>query len=87
MAGPRTTRAAEEREHRRIMRDLRQQGQAALTWGLPNPATESAIVGMGIVLRDKLQDATDPTRATAAAILRVAFMGFLLFWRPLVAWG
>jgi Fe-S-cluster containining protein len=67
MAGQKTTRAAEEREHRRIMRDLRQQGQASLTWGLPNPATESAIIGMGVVLRDKLQDAADPARATAAA--------------------
>jgi Fe-S-cluster containining protein len=74
MAGRTTTHAAEEREHRRIMRDLRQQGQAALTWGLPNPATESAIVGMGVVLRDKLQDTADPARATAAARLAATLL-------------
>jgi Fe-S-cluster containining protein len=69
MAGQKPTNAAEEREHRRILRDLRQQGQAALTWGLPNPATESAIIGMGLVIRDKLQDSSDPSRASAAARL------------------
>jgi Fe-S-cluster containining protein len=74
MAGQKSTPAAEEREHRRIMRDLRQQGQTALTWGLPNPATESAIIGMGVVLCDKLQDAADHARATAAVRLAATLL-------------
>lgn len=59
----------EDKEHQRIMRELRQQGQAAVTWGLPSPATEAVILGMGLVMRDRLADAGAENRAGAAAEL------------------
>lgn len=60
---------AELKEHQRVMRELRQQGQAVMTWGLPNPATELSVLGMGLVIRDKLADASSATRAADAAAL------------------
>ena len=42
MASQKPYTPAEMKEHQRVMRDLRQQGQAAVTWGLPSPATEAA---------------------------------------------
>lgn len=65
---------AELKEHRRIMRELRGQGQAALTWGLPNPTTEASLLGMGLVMRDKLADTQGADRATAAAGLAEAML-------------
>lgn len=73
MSGPAPT-PAELKEHMRIMRELRQQGQAALTWGLPNPASESAVLGMGLVMREKLADTAAPHRATEAAALAEAML-------------
>jgi Fe-S-cluster containining protein len=64
----------ELKEHQRVMRDLRQQGQAAVTWGLPNPATEAAVLGMGLVIRDRLADAAAPDRATQAAALAATML-------------
>lgn len=69
MAGPAAPSPTELKEHLRIMRELRQQGQAAMTWGLPNPATEAAVLGMGLVMRDRLADTAAPDRAAAAAAL------------------
>ena len=63
-----------ESEHRRALRDLRGQGQSALTWGLPNPVTESVIVGIGILLRDCLADAAEEGRASKAAALAGAVL-------------
>lgn len=65
---------AELNEHRRIMRELRGQGQAALTWGLPSPTTEASLLGMGLVLRDKLAETELADRATAAAGLAEAML-------------
>src|SRR5256885_9972339 len=72
MAGPNTIgspRSREDKEHLRIMRELRQQGQAALTWGMPNPTPEAAVLGMGLVLRDRLAESAVDDRAAAAAAL------------------
>lgn len=69
MAAKNTFTPAELKEHQRVMRELRQQGQAAMTWGLPNPATEAAILGMGLVMREKLAEATTAGRAGEAAAL------------------
>jgi hypothetical protein len=63
----RDDKSREDKEHQRVMRDLRQQGQAALTWGLPNPATEVAVLGMGLVLRDRLAAVDRSERAAEAA--------------------
>ena len=71
MAGPtppRSPRTTQDREHERVMRDLRQQGQAAATWGLPNPATEAAVLGMGLIMRDRLTGRDDGRAADAAAL-------------------
>ena len=73
MSGPAPS-PAELKEHIRIMRELRQQGQAALTWGLPNPASESAVLGMGLVMRDKLADTAISSRAAEAASLAEAML-------------
>ncbi len=64
----------ELKEHQRVMRELRQQGQAAVTWGLPNPATEAAVLGMGLVMREKLADAGSTTRATDTAALAATML-------------
>lgn len=64
----------ELKEHQRVMRDLRQQGQAAVTWGLPNPATEAAVLGMGLVMREKLSDAASTARATDAAAIAATML-------------
>lgn len=56
------------------MRDLRQQGQAALTWGLPNPTTEAAVLGMGLLMRDKLEAAGNTERASEAAALAAVML-------------
>lgn len=58
-----------DREHQRVIRDLRQQGQAAVTWGLPNPATEATVLGMGLVIRERMSSGTGSDRASAAAEL------------------
>ena len=58
-----------DKQHQRQLKDLKEQGRSALTWGLPNPVTEAAVVGFGLVLRDRLADKSDPARATAAAEL------------------
>lgn len=73
MAGPAPT-PTELKEHLRIMRDLRQQGQAALTWGLPNPATEAAVLGMGLIVRDRLSGEGSPRSAVEAATLASAIL-------------
>ncbi|MGE0626259.1 MAG: YkgJ family cysteine cluster protein [Hyphomicrobiaceae bacterium] len=57
-------------EQRRILRELKQQGQATLTWGLPNPATEAAVIGVGLLMRDQLaerQDGSGASKATKVA--------------------
>jgi hypothetical protein len=64
----------ELKEHQRVMRDLRQQGQAAVTWGLPNPATEAAVLGMGLVMRERLADAGSQSRAAEAAALAATML-------------
>jgi Fe-S-cluster containining protein len=69
MANERKPTPAELKEHQRVMRELRQQGQAAVTWGLPDPATEAAVLGMGLIMRDKLADGASDDRAAAAAAL------------------
>lgn len=74
MAKPPTYSPAQLKEHQRVLRDLRQQGQAAVTWGLPNPATEAAVLGMGLVIRDRLADAAATGRATQAAALAAAML-------------
>lgn len=74
MAASNTPSPAELKEHVRIMRELRQQGQAAVTWGLPNPASEAAVLGMGLVMRDRLADTAAPDRATAAAALAAGIL-------------
>ena len=62
-----------DREHQRVMRELRQQGQAAVTWGLPNPATEAAVLGMGLIIRERMSGTGDG-RATAAAELAAVML-------------
>ncbi len=74
MAGPSTPPTRDDKEHVRIMRELRQQGQAAVTWGLPNPATEAAVLGMGLVIRDRLADQARTGRAAEAAALVAAML-------------
>ena len=74
MAAQNTPPTAQDKEHLRIMRELRQQGQAAMTWGLPNPATEAAVLGMGLVMRDKLADAAASDRAAGAAALAASML-------------
>ncbi len=77
MAGPTSSKPPStpaEKEHLRVMRELRQQGQAALTWGLPNPASEAAVLGMGLLMRDRLAAGTDDDRATGAAALAAAML-------------
>ncbi len=74
MAGPTAPSPTELKEHLRIMRELRQQGQAAMTWGLPNPATEAAVLGMGLVMRDRLADTAAPDCAAAAASLAAGIL-------------
>jgi hypothetical protein len=74
MAGPGTTSSSVDKEHQRVMRDLRQQGQAAMTWGLPNPATEAAVLGMGLLMRDRLEAADVPDRASQAAGLAATML-------------
>ena len=39
-----------DKRQSREVRDLKQQGQAALVWGLPNPTTEAAVVGVAGLL-------------------------------------
>lgn len=63
-----------DREHQRILRELRQQGQSAQTWGLPNPAAESSVLGMGLVIRDRLADAKSTRRAAEAAALAAGML-------------
>lgn len=63
-----------DKEHQRVMRDLRQQGQAAVTWGLPNPATEAAVLGMGLVIRDRMSTGNGNDRAAAAAELAAVML-------------
>ena len=56
-----------EKKQSRELRDLKAQGQSAMLWGLPNPASEAAVLGAGLLMHEKLIDATDAARATAAA--------------------
>ena len=74
MAAQKTPPTSEQKQHLRIMRELRQQGQATTTWGLPNPATEAAVLGMGLVMRDKLADDAAPDRAAGAAALAASML-------------
>lgn len=71
---PKSPGAAEDKEHLRLMRDLRQQGQTALTWGLPNPASEASVLGMGLLMRDRLAEGTDSARAAGAAELAATML-------------
>ena len=54
------------RHYSREVRDLRQQGLTALTWGLPNPVTEATVVGLAILMREKLADKGRADGASAA---------------------
>ena len=77
MADSRTPQASAspvDKEHQRVMRDLRQQGQTALTWGLPNPTSEAAVLGMGLLMRDRLVAGSDDDRAAGAAALAAAML-------------
>lgn len=74
MATPTQYTPAELKEHMRVMRELRQQGQAALTWGLPDPATEAAVLGMGLAMREKLADGKVEHRAAEAAALAATML-------------
>lgn len=74
MAGKSTPPTSVNKEHARVMRDLRQQGQASLTWGLPNPTTEAAVLGMGLLMRDKLEAADNAERASEAATLAATML-------------
>jgi len=56
------------------MRELRGQGQAALTWGLPNPTTEASLLGIGLLMRDKLAETEGANRAAAAAAIAEAML-------------
>ena len=58
--------AAPDKRDSRELRDLKQQGQAALTWGLANPVTEATVVGVALLVRDKLADKTAAGSAAAA---------------------
>lgn len=69
MAGTPASRPPTDKEQIRALRDLKSQGQAALTWGLPNPVSEAAVVGFGLLLLEKLHDTSDETRASSAAAL------------------
>lgn len=74
-----------DKDHQRVMRDLRQQGQAAVTWGLPNPATEAAVLGMGLVIRDRMSTGTGNDRAAAAAELAAVMLDKTLSKMPQAA--
>jgi Fe-S-cluster containining protein len=74
MAGKSMPPTSADKEHQRVMRDLRQQGQAALTWGLPNPTTEAAVLGMGLLMRDKLEATGNAERASEAAALAAVML-------------
>ena len=74
MAAQITTPSADDKQHTRVMRDLRQQGQAAMTWGLPNPASEAAVLGMGLVMRDKLAEVAAADRAAGAAAIAASML-------------
>ena len=63
-----------DKEHQRVMRDLRQQGQAAVTWGLPNPTTEAAILGMALVIRERMAAGAGEDRAAQAAELAAVML-------------
>jgi hypothetical protein len=63
-----------DKEHQRVMRDLRQQGHAAVTWGLPNPVSEASILGMGLVIRERMSSGTGSDRAAAAAELAAVML-------------
>ena len=60
-----TTQPERKKESREV-RDLKQQGQSALIWGLPNPTTEAAVVGVALLVRDKLAAKTTPFAAAVA---------------------
>lgn len=74
-----------DREHQRIIRDLRQQGQAAVTWGLPNPSTEAAVLGMGLVIRERMSSGPGSDRAAAAAELAAVMLDKTLHKMPQAA--
>ena len=70
MAAPNTPAATPGiRKQSREVRDLKQQGQTALTWGLANPVSEGAVVGVGLLLRERLADTATAGGAGAAAEL------------------
>ncbi len=56
-----------DKDQQRVLRELRQHGHSVLTWGLPNPASEANVIGMGLVIRDQLQIKSDPSSASRAA--------------------
>lgn len=62
-ASPNTPARRPSREER----DLKRQGQTALTWGLPNPTTEAVIVGVALLVRDKLEEGVRQPGAAAQA--------------------
>ncbi|HXF52774.1 MAG TPA: YkgJ family cysteine cluster protein [Hyphomicrobiaceae bacterium] len=55
------------KERREQRRALIQAGRRAVSQGLPNPVSQSVLIGVGLVLRDKLTARTDPHGASAAA--------------------
>jgi Fe-S-cluster containining protein len=55
------------KERRRERRALIEAGRRAIGQGLPNPVAQSVLIGIGLVMRDKLAGKTEQPDASAAA--------------------
>jgi len=63
------------KEWRGQRRALIQAGRGAVSQGLPNPVSQSVLIGVGLVLRDKLTARTDPGGPAAAAEIAARIAG------------